>query len=175
MEDNILIKKRAKKLASIVGSAALIGFCFLLFMPTTYMNPFSAYLIFHHILFAPAGLLAAFLIGLISYFIFKRLSKTKFKYSVITLSILIILSSAAGAFLQAFILISITRTPPYKNEIDTNQDGKIDKWVYDKDSSTISETDTDYDGTPDVRKYYNNGELVKTEKITDLNKSVQKK
>ena len=77
--------------------------------------------------------------------------------------------------MQAFILISITRTPPYKNEIDTNQDGKIDKWIYDNGVSTISEIDTDYDGKPDIRKYYDNGELVKTEKITDLNKNVQKK
>jgi len=175
MEDNILIKKRTKKLAYVVGITTLIGFCFLLFMPTTYRNPFSAYLIMHHILFSPVALLAAFIIGLISYFIFKRLSKIKFQYSVITLGIFILSSFVVGAFLQVFTLTSITRVPPYKNEIDTNQDGKIDKWVYDKDSTTNVEIDTDHNGTPDVREYYDNGELVKTEKITDLNKNVQKK
>jgi len=174
MEDNILIKKKARKAAFIVGWATLIGFSFLLFMPSIYMNPFTWCFLAGYILVFPLGLLGAYILGLITYNIFKRFIKNRLRYRSI-LCILIIISLIAGFMLQVFIVSRLTRTPPYKNEIDTNQDGKIDKWVYHNGVSTISETDTDYDGRPDIRKYYDNGELVKTEKITDLNRNVQKK
>jgi hypothetical protein len=174
MEDDILIKKKAKKAAFIVGWATLIGFSFLLFMPSIYMNPFTGWFIAGYILVFPLGLLGAYILGLITYNIFKRFIKNRLQYRSI-LCILIIISLAVGFMLQVSMMYLLTRTPPYKNEIDTNHDGKIDNWIYHDGVSSIVEIDTDYDGKPDIRKYYDNGELVKTEKITDLNKNAQKK
>jgi hypothetical protein len=57
------------------------------------------------------------------------------------------------------------KSSPIKNQIDTNGDGRIDKWVYDKDLSTIVELDIDFDGKPDVRQYYKNSFMIKQENL----------
>lgn len=164
MNNNNLIKKQAKMAAYIIGIATFLGFSVLMFMPSVYLNPFSVYLILGYLTFVPVGLLESYLFGLATYFLFKYTIKSKLVYWFVV-AIGIVICFPIGAASNIYIFRQLAKTPPYKNEIDTNRDGKIDKWVYHDNTSTIVEIDTDYDGKPDTREHYDNGELVKKEII----------
>jgi len=177
MEDNsLIIKKQAKRAAYVVGIATFLGFSAMMFIPDIYrLGIFTPYLILGYIMLIPVGLLQSFIFGWIIYFIFKRFIKNKLIYGIL-LTIGIIICFVIGLSSQVYILRTMSKTPPYKNEIDTNKDGKIDKWVYDDNLNTRIEIDIDYDGKPDIkeysynadllkREYYKNGVLIKTEEF----------
>ena len=162
MENDKLIKKSAY----VVGIATLSGFLILIFMPTSYINPFAPCLVLFNIMLSPVGILEAFILGKFAYFIFKRTKKSLLIYWVI-FCFFVLGGFWIGFSSLGFILRATSKTPPYENRIDTNQDGKIDKWIYHNDMSTRVEIDTDFDGKPDIREYYENGELIRKEKVTD--------
>ncbi len=162
MENNKLIKISAY----LVGIATFLGFLILLFMPSMYNNTFSFIFLAFNIIFCPVGFLEAFAWGGLSYFIFKRVIENKLVYWII-FCLLLLGGFCIGAFSLGIILRWTARTSPYENTIDTNHDGKIDKWVYHNDQSTKIEIDTDFDGKPNTRECFENGDLVKKENITE--------
>jgi len=168
-----LIKQRSLRAAKAVGIASFVGFSILLLIPTTYMNPFGIFFILGAIGLAPLGMLQAFIFAWPTYFIFKYFIKSKLAYRI-ALTIFIIIAIPLGTFFYALIIRAMAKTPAYTNEIDTNGDGKIDKWVYDNNMTTITTLDTDFDGKPDIKKYYNNGDLIKTENLSLPDKNVRK-
>lgn len=174
MESIELIKIRAKRAAFIVGIINFLGFSGILFIPQVYMmGLFTPYIIFGQlILFTPVGLLESFILGWVIYFIFKHI-KSKSTYTI-SLIIGIIICFPLGFFSNVHLFRLATKRPPYMNEIDTNQDGKIDKWVYHNDVLTRAELDTNYDGKPDVKRYYKNGELIKVEVDIDFDGKIDK-
>jgi hypothetical protein len=164
MKNIIFDRKSDKKTALIVGIVCFLGFCFFLFLPSMYNNPFSSILIYGVIFSAPIGILEASVIGWAAYLIFKRIKK-KATY-IITLIILIIIGYAIGFFSWFALFRAITYTKPYTNKIDSNHDGKIDKWIYQEGTNAVVTLDTDYDGMPDEKEYYKNGDLIKKEKLS---------
>lgn len=164
MKNDDLIKGQAKKAAFAIAIATFLGFSVLAFMPSVYREPLSSFLILGLITIAPVGMLGASLLGIVTYFIFKYLIRGKVIY-IIVLVIGIVIAFALGVILEIGMFRQMGKTPPYENKIDTNRDGKIDKWIYDNDSSTIAEIDTDYDSKPDIRRSYKNGKLIREEEI----------
>jgi len=160
-----LIKQRSLKAAKAVGIASFVGFSVLLLIPSTYMNPFGIFFILGALGLAPLGMLQAFIFAWPTYFIFKYFVRGKLGYRI-TLVISILIAIPLGIFFYALIIRAMVNRPAYTNEIDVNGDGKIDKWVYHHNETTIATVDTDYDGKPDIKRYHKNGTLIKTE---DLN------
>ena len=162
MEDNGSVRRRAKRAAFLIGFMTFLGFSTIMFiLDGLYRTIFAPYLILGYIMFIPVGLFESFIFGSITYFIFKFIrNRLIYTISIITG---IIICFTAGLFSQIYVWRSLSKTPPYKNEIDTNQNGKIDKWVYHDDLSIRVELDANYDGKPDIKEYYKNGELFKRE------------
>ena len=161
MEENNIVKTRAKKAGYIAGIATFLGFSFVLFLPSTYGNPFSFLFIFGIIALAPVGMLGSFIFGWVVYFISGQI-KNRAAYKI-ALIIFIVIGYLLGCLGLISLFRAMGKTKPYTNQIDTNRDGKIDKWVYDNNLSTIVTLDTDYDGTPDIKEYYDNADLIKKE------------
>lgn len=164
MEDNNqdFVKKQAKKAAWIVGIATFLGFSILMFLPTIYGHSLTSLFILTYLGTVPLGIAEAYLFSLIVYFIFKHLIKNKLTYRI-SLVILIIIGYPLGIFGQCYTVRMLSKEKPYTNQIDTNRDGKVDKWVYSDNLNDRAEIDTDYDGMVDIKEYYYNGNLIKKE------------
>lgn len=170
-----LTKKQAKKAAHIAGIATFLGFSIIMFDRRTYSGGMAVLIIMLYLGLMPTGVLASYLIGKAVYFLFIK-NKHIRKIVVVILIIICYLLGIATFGLACLLFRIVTKTKPYTNQIDTNQDGKIDKWVYHDGVSSRAEIDTDYDGNPDIkeyrynadltkREYYKNGQLIKTEKF----------
>lgn len=163
--------KNLPKIAAVsVGIATILGFCIILFLPSIYKaGSWGVMIIGGQIMILPIGALAASLLGLLIYLIFKNFIRNKIIYTV-SLIIAILICMPLGVWLNMSILrmlASVGSLAPAVLRIDTNSDGKVDKWVY-HDTNSLStriELDTDYDGDPDTREYYKNGELIKRDNI----------
>lgn len=121
------------------------------------------------------GLLVSCLIGWAAYLVFrflikKELSRKQFNWIMFPSMLLI---DAAG-----FLVMNSTRKffdelirgKEKVWEIDTNGDGKIDKWVHDDVYDKLTELDYDInlDGNPDIWEYYR-GDRQLYKKIIDSN------
>lgn len=159
------LKRESRKMAYILGIITFSGFFIFLFMPTTYKNPFGLYLIVNTIIFAPFALFVALLVGLCTYFIFKLFKNKIIRW--VFLLILLVICFFVGIMLQGAILRLISSNKPYVSKIDSDYDGKIDKWVFHDELGNIiaEEIDADHDSKPDTKEYYRGGRLLRTEQI----------
>ena len=115
---------------------------------------------------AVIGLIEGLLLGVVIYFISKFLipdNITKKQLKAITISISIIcITIGLLSFSPAdrFVRES-TSGKEHVGTIDTNRDGKPDKWVHDNiyGQTTEIDYDTNFDGKPDVWEYYKNGKV----------------
>lgn len=170
MKDNNLAERKAKKAAFIIGIINFLGFSGILFIPQVYMmGLFTPYIIFGQlILFTPVGLLESFILGWVIYFIFKHI-KSKSIY-IISLIVGIIICFPLGFFSNVHLFrfaMGVKSPEPIVIRIDANSDGKVDKWIHEEKKSKTIEIDTNYDGVPDIKEYYQNGKLVKKEIVDD--------
>lgn len=167
MEQKELTRKQARKAAFAVAISAFIGFSGILFSPDTYQLSIflPAILIAQILFFSPAGLLEATIIWFVVYFIFKRIINI-FVFRILLIA-LCLAAVPLGFFSNVYLFRFITRTKPYMNQIDTNGDGKIDKWVYSNDNTgiTVVELDTTGNGRPNIKQTYKRTKLIRTEEI----------
>lgn len=169
MENQEQVKIKAKKAAWVVGITSFLGFSLIMFFPKVYAGELASLIILTYLFVMPLGILASFLIGLGVYFLFKNIIKETYAYKSL-LIILIIVCYPLGVLMLTGLVRAVTKTKPYTNQIDTNRDGRIDKWIYSDNLDDKVEIDTDFDGKPDIRRYYKNGTLIREEEITNLDK-----
>lgn len=161
--------KNHSKIAAITASiATLAGFCIVLFLPSIYKaGTWGIIVVTGQIMLLPIGLLAAALIGLVVYFVFKKFIRNKIAYASF-LVMVIVLCILLGVWLNIIVFRALTNvglSRPIVVKIDANGDGKVDKWIYEERGDKTIEVDTDYDGIPDVREYYKNKRLIKRKNI----------
>ncbi len=124
---------------------------------------------------AVIGLIEAFLLGMITYFVFKFLvpnNATKRQLRAIT-AIVSVICAIIGvlSFSPADKFIRESNFGKEKIwEIDTSGDKKTDKWVHYDIYERLTEIgyDTNFDGKPDVWEYYKNGKVYKKEIDTNF-------
>ena len=81
---------------------------------------------------------------------------------------------------KTIIVESMTVSPapatvePKAVAIDTNKDGKPDRWEYHDGNKVRVEADTNFDGKIDEIAYFENGKLVKGEKDSDYDGKMDK-
>ena len=176
MENNELNldEKKAKRAALIIAIATFLGFCIVLFDRNIYGGGMASLIIVICVGLWPAGVLAAYLMKRLAYFIFIKYVKNKRTYWIF-LVVSVIVSYVLGVLI--FILAAMGMAAifningkPYTNEISTHNNGKIDKWVYHHGTTTIVSFDTIGDGKPHIREYYKNGDLIKKEEISSNDK-----
>lgn len=163
--------RKSFKMATIVGIAAFTGF--LLIFPLMLFTSGPSYLgfvllyLFYSLMMKGQifiGLGLAFLIGLISFLVFRFLIKSDISKEILGWVLFFIsgIALVAGFFIFLRVDEFITRRGKEARErkntqqLDTNNDGKIDEWVriYEASSRKSVEKDTNFDGKVDLIEFY---------------------
>ena len=72
-------------------------------------------------------------------------------------------------------MVSSEKAPePKMVSVDTNKDGKPDRWEYHDGNKVRVEADTNFDGKVDEIAYFEDGKLVKGEKDSDYDGKMDK-
>lgn len=178
MEEN----KIARKAAFLTGLAAFIGF--ILIVPMAIVvgpHPQALGVILIYIMYffvsgeAAADLAISLFIGFISYFLFKTLLKKQvsaktFKLARIVSFIIAVIAGFLISFPVRTLMMEVHSGKEVVGKIDTNKDGKPDKWVHHNVYDKLIEIDydTNLDGNPDIWEYYKNRKVYKKEIDTDF-------
>ncbi len=179
--------KRPLKAALIIGIAAFIGFCLIfplmIFTTTPDYWAFALLYLFYFItsgqIFIGLGL--SVLISIISYSILRFLIKRDISKSQLGWIVFFV---SGIAFTIGYFTFLPTQTFVMERDfgkerigtVDTNNDGKPDKWVHHNVYDKLLEIDydTNFDGKPDIWEYYQDSKVVKKEIDTDFDAKVDK-
>ncbi|MDD4899647.1 MAG: hypothetical protein PHT31_02540 [Candidatus Omnitrophica bacterium] len=177
----------ALKASLIIGVAFFLGFY--LILPLRLFIPSYGVLALVDIVFFMAsgqfyiGIGLSFLVGLFFYFFFKYLIigniAKKYQYWLLVLMSIIVLIIGFFVYIPVQDFISKRQVQAKKEgvwKIDTNNDGKTDRWAYyDANDKLIRvDYDTNFDGEVDIREYYKNNKIIEKEIDSDFDGTFDK-
>lgn len=179
------INKRPLKAALIIGISFFVGFS-LIFLLRFIYPAYGVLVLLDLFYFITSGQIyiglgLSFLIGLITYLTFRliikrEISKKKLGWSIFFVSaIVMIIGFFTFLPTQTFVMEKDFGKEWLVGQTDTNNDGKIDKWVYSGVYDRIRiDYDTNFDDKPDIKEYYKKGRFVKKETDIDFDGKIDK-
>jgi len=179
------IDKKPFKVALIAALSALVGFCsiylFFIFIDPSIRHleywGFAllglAYFIISGQIFI--GIILSFLIGAVSYLFFwilikKGVSKNILKWSIVFISIAALIIGFLAYFPAQTFVFERDFGKEKIWESDENGDGRTDKWIHQDVHYSVTKTDidSDFDGKPDIWKYYKDSKVIRKEIDSDF-------